>query len=525
MSGILAVTIFIGMFQVSLSGVQWPEDDSRYLNNGAMIREYLLSGEWFSPYEFAKKNYSQIPGFSVPYHPPGYAVMLGIWFIVFGMSYASGRLFIAAMLGITGIFFFRILRLQKVSWHVAFLSSILLITSHEMVHWGRSTMSEVPALAFIMIGSFFFLKWVDTGKNHLCWLAFGAALVAFFCRVTSAGVLPAWFLYVIFSKQWKRIFSFHIAAPTGIYLATGVFWSKFAGQFAKNEIRSGVADRLSSFATFDNLTVWLRELPGMIGPLTIIVAAAGFILLIKNKNEMARFWGLFLLSYYLFQVMLRIHFEARYFFFALPGFFAFICGIAPAAPKTWHQAGAGATAGAVLILNLIFFFNMPAGVTGHDDTAQKLSKLDLPGNILLSCWNDADLMFRYRCLPHKFERQLVRGDRTLAIRVSSYAGVDPEPVAQNVKDVENILKQGYIRYMVTSTATNSQWDDRHADMILAHETAVAQPELFTLLDKSMIVFDFSKKREAQVYIWQYEGNLPQTENRLPVIIPTADLKL
>jgi len=72
---------------------------------------------------------------------------------------------------------------------------------------------------------------------------------------------------------------------------------------------------------------------------------------------------------------------------------------------------------------------------------------------------------------------------------------------------------------------NKDKDDRPADMILAHETAISQPALFTLLDKTKLSFDLGDKKEPEIYIWRYEGELTESENRLPVIIPTANLEL
>ena len=92
---ILCVAFFIGMFNVSNSGVQWIEDGSRYCNNGSMMRDYLVSGELFTPYKFAHENYTQYPAFSVPFHPPGYALLLGIWFLIFGMKFEVARFLIA----------------------------------------------------------------------------------------------------------------------------------------------------------------------------------------------------------------------------------------------------------------------------------------------------------------------------------------------------------------------------------------------------------------------------------------------
>ena len=211
---------------------------------------------------------------------------------------------------------------------IAFICSILLISSYEMIHWGRSTMSEVPSLAFLMIASYYFLRWSNDRIDILCWLAFFFAGLGFYCRVNSAGILPTWFLYLILQKRWKKLFSIHLIFPSFIYLMNGYFWTKFAGQFAKNEIPKNLAHRLTSYATVENLTVWLKALPDMIGSLTLIFSLVCLIfLVIRKEKEFAAFWSSWFISYYFFQVMLAIHFEARYFFYAIPPVFAFLAGV------------------------------------------------------------------------------------------------------------------------------------------------------------------------------------------------------
>lgn len=91
---LIVVALVIGMWNVSESGPKWP-DGPRYANGAAMIHDWILSGELLHPYEFAKKNYTQYPGFSIPYHPPGYPGLMALWFLGVGMSYASARCFVA----------------------------------------------------------------------------------------------------------------------------------------------------------------------------------------------------------------------------------------------------------------------------------------------------------------------------------------------------------------------------------------------------------------------------------------------
>ena len=162
---IFGISIFVGFFNASSSGGQWIEDDGRYLNNGAMMRDYLISGKLLKPLSFAKENYAQYPGFSVPYHPVGYPLMLGVWFIVFGMSYESARFFTAICLGLLGCSFFGILKKQNLPLRISVFGSLLLVTSPEIMRWSRSNMSEIPALAFIVIASYCFFSWTNLNQS------------------------------------------------------------------------------------------------------------------------------------------------------------------------------------------------------------------------------------------------------------------------------------------------------------------------------------------------------------------------
>ena len=103
--GLVCGCLVIGLHNLSQSGPQLLEDGPRYANNGAMVHDWLLLGDYLHPVEFAHTNYVRYPAHSIPYHPPGYAVMLGLWFTVFGLSYASARAFVAFCLGLAVCFF------------------------------------------------------------------------------------------------------------------------------------------------------------------------------------------------------------------------------------------------------------------------------------------------------------------------------------------------------------------------------------------------------------------------------------
>jgi len=522
-----AAALFMGVFKVSETGMQWFEDGARYLNNAAMVRDYLLSDQWLHPYQFALGNYRELPCFSIPYHPPGYALMMAVWFLGAGMSFESGRVFIALFLGGIGVVFFAILRQQKIPAFFAFVCALLLISSPELVRWGRSTMSEIPAFFFILAGNYFFLKWIETKKVCLCAMAFLLALIAFFCRVTSAGMLPLWGVYFVYRKKMDFQMLKVMGLCSFIYLLFGISWTKFSAGFAQNEIRTGIElyERVGRIFDGNLWMTWGKSIPEMTGPIIAVLAIVSLLYLIRfRKVDGLLFWGGGTLIYFLFNLMLTSHYESRYFIFGLPGLFGLIAcvfGFSPA--NRFIKPMVLCLLTIAMVFNIVHFVRIPPGVVGHKEISEALSRLEKPGNILVSCWHDADLMFRYRSLMPQIKRQLIRGDRTVAIRPPSYAEKSTVLLAGTRAEIMDIIGKGRIRYILTATPMSNDPENHPIDMKILHATVSADETKFRLKEKFKIRRMFSDTREADIYLWEYQGDLPDGPSELDIVIPTANL--
>ena len=177
----------------------------------------------------------------------------------------------------------------------------------------------------------------------------------------------------------------------------------------------------------------------------------------------------------------------------------------------------------LLGINLFGVYQVPRGFIGYDRVAKVLSEQDKAGNVLMSSWGDSDLIFRYRCIDDK-KRQMIRGDRTLAIRLSEYTGVDPIQIADDTSDVLEAMRRGRCRYLVTSTSSISARDNRPRDMKIAYRAANERPDKFTLIDEFDLVFDYRDGRAAKVQLWEFTEELPAGKSELSIVIPTARLE-
>lgn len=522
---VFAFGILAALANVSTSGDKLPDDGAVYANNGAMLHDWFRSGKWTDPYGFAQKNYVQYPAFGVPYHPPGYACLLGAWFLVFGLSYIAARWFVAVSLGVLACCFLGVLKRQEIPTSAAIVGTLLLITSPEIALWGQTTMSEIPSMLFLVGGTYCFVRWVNSSQSRWCWLAFLWAGFAFYCRVLSAGMLPAWFVFLLICRKWKLLFSPHLIAASALYLINGISWSIFASKFAKHEVRPAELTDLSSLS-LEGVATWGSMLPLLMGWATLILAAVGsFCWRSPKYRQGILFWLLCLATHWIFLVAIGLHYESRFFVYAAPA----ICGLAAFAMSRLGEllgkpaliTGIGML---VVAFNAVKIADMPAGVSGYDHVAAKVAELTEPGNVLVCSWYSSNFIFQYRCVA-KGDRQIVRGDRTLAIRVGGYADVDTDVIADSTEDVMDIIRRGRVRYLLTCASKQKSLFD---EMALAHKVATSSPDQFALIDRFVITFDMPRQaapKTGEIFLWTYLGELEQGPSELPVNIPTAEIHI
>jgi hypothetical protein len=236
------------------------------------------------------------------------------------------------------------------------------------------------------------------------------------------------------------------------------------------------------------------------------------LMLRKNSADIALFWIAWLLSYYVFVWALVVgFFEQRYFTFALPALCALAIGLLLYQTPRRYWVGLKLIAfAAALASNAIAIEHLPRGVVGYDAVADQIARLDEPGNVLLSCWDENDLIFRIRCRDSLQSRSIMRADRCLVNRRAQYTGPvrwrylptgsgeartefsktpeygsfsanqsqrqrstisRSEVLAMPPDCMLDVVRRGRIRYLLTCAPPSSVADDYPADMIVAHLAA------------------------------------------------------
>lgn len=519
----LAVAAVVGLYRVGETGPLWP-DAPRYANAGAMVRDWLRSDQWFHPVRFAENNYARYPAFSVPFHPPGYPAALGTWFLLTGVSHESGRAFVALCWALAGVLFYRINRELGFGRSASFAAGLLLLTTPQLATWARDTMSEVPSLVPLFAAALFWLRWLRTNRPIDGLLALALAEAAFFCRVTTAGVLPGLVIFGAVTGGWTRRRYAVVAAGCAVYLAVNAGWIVFASRYAAHEM---TADGKGSVSARLALDYFAACLPGILAGGTAAVAALGLALGSRtaDSRRAVGFWLAWLASYAAFKVAVPTTPEVRHFLTALPALAGLAAAVFPVASLRGRLV-AWAVMVAAVGANLFVLADCPRGLVGYEPVGEALARCDRPGNVLLACPEDQDLIFRYRAAHPACDRYLLRSDRTLAVRVSAYAKVPAQVLARSEADVLELVRRGRVRYVVTASPDPDR-PELPEEMRLVDHTVRAHPELFRAIGSYRLEADYVNgihpEANRDVRIWEYAGAVEDGPPDLPIPVPTAGL--
>ncbi len=520
---LMALAMTIGMYRLYQSGTLWP-DGPRYANAGAMIYDWIRSGDYLHPVRFAEANYIQYPAFSIPYHPPAYPGLLALWFVaVGGVSYGAARFFVAGCLGIAAITFQAILSRLGVRPCAAFLVSLLFVTTPEVAKWSRDTMSEVPAMSIMFIASYVFLGWLEYGGALRCWASFALATLGYFCRVTSCGILPGWLLYALVTGRARRFRSPHPILAGAVYLLLAAGFLAIAVKNSRYEV---VSDGKAEGFVVKHLYYFSECLPPMLAWGSTIAAGFGILSYAASGRRMraGTFWFCWAVGYTAFKAIMPTTNETRHFFGVLPA----LAGLASCllsdqeARRARDRIAANAIVCLGIMVNLWNISGVASGLVGYEEVSRTLASLNTQGNIFMACHYDQDLIFRYRSEAPESHRILVRSDRTLAIRLPVYAAVAPVMLVENSEDVLNTLVKVRSRYLVTAIPETSA-PEYSEENRLTHRTMVDMPDDFRLLGMYPLLVQFERPgKRWKVYVWEYQGRFPDGPVDFSVIIPTAN---
>jgi hypothetical protein len=125
-------------------------DAPNHLLNGALIHDWIASGNWRHPIGFTSWFYSHLPAVTIPYHPPLFALLEAAFFTLFGMSVLAGRVLIALMTAVNVLLVYGLVRERRNRTIVAAAITIGFFGLEISQKAASNVMLEMPALMFLL---------------------------------------------------------------------------------------------------------------------------------------------------------------------------------------------------------------------------------------------------------------------------------------------------------------------------------------------------------------------------------------
>jgi len=387
-------------------------------------------------YDYAVQYYAKYPALKIGFYPPFFAAVEAIFYAIFGISVFSARLTVLFFAIIAMIYLFKLIRLIY-NEKIALYSCLLFITTPYVIGLAKTAMLEMPALALIIVAVYCFYNYIelDRPKYKYCFIL--STIASMYTKQTAVFIIPLFFLYILFTKKYKRLFDKDIlmvgTALLLLILPLAVITLKLGGTNIQQSIGGIDGAEVGDFLR--NILAYPKILPNILTYPTLILSAISIFLVKKDFRKSMLFFA-WLISFYLVFTYINVK-VIRYAYFWLPPFFV-LAGLSLDKIGWRIKRVSLGTVLFVLIFTyqfvLAFTHNKPL-FSGYENAAKYI--LAQPTNRVFyqgSGIGHGNFIYQIRRLDKKRRMIVYRGSKILA----SFAMVTHRSLIEHVKNKEDI---------------------------------------------------------------------------------------
>ena len=420
-------------------------DMPRHLMNGALILDFFRELPIADPLRFAYNYYATYPALSLGFHPPLLPLVEAPVFAILGVSVFSGRVVMVAFLLLGVIAWFKLIQLvydQK----MALLSSLLLATNPYLIAQTRIVMTDIPALAMIILSAYLLILYCTTERRLHGFFFLLAFVLTVLARPQALFMLLVFLAYLALNDRRKPFLS---AVTSPLVLLTGmvivVSIALFIG-FGTHNVgwltKGGILKHLS----MKNLTYPLKCLGSFhIAVSALVMALVSLLFALKRKDRRILLFLLWIMGCYIQAVYIGPS-ESRYSLYWIPPF----CLLAALITATNDIRINIATITIILFISGNQFSHAmamdPQTNVGYYETARYLIEGVTDKNVLYSSSSDTGyLWFFTRSLDPDRKTIIFRADKILA--TANFNRIVEERITTK-EELYTTLKELGIEYVV-----------------------------------------------------------------------------
>ena len=486
-------------------------DMPRYLMNGVYFYDLVQDFPVNNIIDYTYKYFARYPALSLGHHP----FLLGIaeipFYSAFGISIFSARLTIVCFMLIAGIIWFRFIK-SIYNDTIAFISSLLFVTTPYIVKFSRIVMSEIFSLSFIIIAVYLFFKCYKSDKNRYAF-TFAVILIMSICaRYTSIFMIPIFLSYLILQKNLKKLINKNIITAYILIIVLLFPVILVVLKFSQTNVQWVMHNTISSRIEFSKISHHLKSL--WLYHLTLpvfIMSLCSIIVSIYKRDKRATFFLLWIVGFYI-QITCTPAQDSRYSMYWIPAFCLFpavIIDFFPARP--WRILTSIALITIVFYQFVVSYQLDQEYIDGYEQAARYIAEQSNGETILFSSNVDTGffIFFIRKYDPNK-NFIVLRADKILS---TSLLNRIVEDRVSSREQLYNILDDFGVKTIVIE-------DKIYTSYILEVLRAELKSEKFLLLKNIEIHSNNKLINDYRLSIYEYKGyKNPRTGKELHMNIP------
>ena len=193
----LVVQWFSGSWSADF--LAYPDEPAHFVG-AVMVRDWLASGRWFAPLDFARNYYDHYPFFAVGYWPPLFSVVTGLWLLVAGVGRPQALLIPAVFATGSGWLIFRFVR-QRAGVVMGLCAGTLYLSLPAVREWMCAVMVDNMTTFLCLAAAACLLRYLKEPvfwNGILCAVACGCAILS---KYSAAHVIALPFIAVLVLRR------------------------------------------------------------------------------------------------------------------------------------------------------------------------------------------------------------------------------------------------------------------------------------------------------------------------------------
>jgi 4-amino-4-deoxy-L-arabinose transferase-like glycosyltransferase len=382
-------------------------DGGQHATNGALIYDYLRSGQGGSPVQFAQNYLIHYPAISIGYHPPLFHVVEAGFFAALGVSPVIARLTVAVFAALSIVALFTLV--QRTHGSAGFATLVVLVfASLKLSQQAASdVMLEFPSLLFVLLALHCLVDFQKgfTWRAAILYAVISAAAIWTKQHAVFLGLIP--FFLVFTTGRWCELKRLPLWAGAMLFGAACLMLAAFMGSVVGDDYKPGsqVADAgWARFVLFRNIHYYGWRLrfyfswPALVA--TLVACIACLVLRCRRRGEVERLalyaaWAAAVLPV----PLLAWQHDERYLFAGFPAFIVILLDMLGRG-TAWALNQSAARWAMVIGAVLLFGIHVRDHLTHNSGPLQAAEYVweQQPNRVLVCGRGEYQFIFTIRCL-------------------------------------------------------------------------------------------------------------------------------